>query len=179
MIFRSLLSIALIGSLAFLLQARAEDGPASAHSEIDVQMEEINVAYRRLGRQISDQSKNANSVQQAAVIQKYAKAAMELEPRMMADLPKAEQAKFLEAYRARMATFIDDVAKLEAALKSDKNAEAAEILGRLKQAQEEGHKEFRPKRMTFEEKAAEAARRSEEFNEQLKNDARREAAEKK
>jgi hypothetical protein len=141
-------------------------------------MEEINVAYRRLGRQISDQSKNADSAKQAATIQKFAKAAMELKPRMMADLPEAEQPKFLEAYRTRMASFIADVAKVEAALKMDKNAEAVEILGRLKQAQEEGHKEFRPKKMTFEEKAAEAARRSEEFNEQLKNEAKREAAEK-
>jgi len=167
MIFRSLLSVALLGSIAFLFPVWAEDSPAPAHSEIDEQMEEINVAYRRLGRQISDQSKNANSAQQAALIQKYAKAAMELKPRMMADLPKADQAKFLEAYRARMAMFIDDVSKLEAALKADKNTEAVEILARLKQAQEEGHRDFRPRRLTFEEKAAEAARRTEEFNEQF------------
>jgi hypothetical protein len=38
----------------------------------------------------------------------------------------------------------------------------------MKQAQEDGHKEFRRRKVTFEEKAADAARRSEKFNEDIK-----------
>lgn len=130
-------------------------------------MEELNPAYRRLGRQVSDLAKNEDSLKLTATIQRHAKAALELEPRMMAELPETEQPKFIETYRARMALFIAEVEKLEAALKTDRNAEAVELYAGLKQMQAESHKEFRPRKMTFEEKAAEAARRTEEFNEQF------------
>jgi hypothetical protein len=129
-------------------------------------MEEMNVSYRRLARQVGDPARNADSAKHAAVLRKVASAARDLEPKKMAELPEAERAAFLKAYRERMTAFIAEVEKLEVALKADRNDEAKEIYGRLRQAQEDGHREFRPKRMTFEEKAAEAARRTEEFNAQ-------------
>src|SRR5687768_13133868 len=96
------LSIALLCLLVPVAGMRAEDKASPASSALDDQMEEINAAYRRLGRQVSDASKNADSLKQVGVIQKHAAAALKLEPKKKADLPTAEQAKFVEAYKAKM-----------------------------------------------------------------------------
>lgn len=130
-------------------------------SALDERMEDINAAYRKLGRQIGDASKNADSLKQVALLRQHATEAEKLEPKKKADLPAAEQAKFVGDYRAKMKQFLADIAKLEDALKAGKNEEAATVLKSLKQAQEEGHKEFRRRKVTFEEKAAAAARANE------------------
>lgn len=165
MIIRRLLTLTLISALMPLSQVAAE-GNDPGYTQLEEQMEEINVAYRRLGRQVTDATKNADSLTRAATIRQFATSALELTPKKAAELPESERAKFVAAYREKMKAFIGDVEKLEAALKANNNEEAERLLGLLRDAQEEGHRDFRPKKMTFEEKAAEAARRSEEFNEQ-------------
>lgn len=144
-----------------------ETGPRE-HSPLEDSMEDINAAYRKLGRQITDASKNADSLKQAAILRSQAVLALKLEPQRKTDLPEAEQARFIAAYQEKMKAFIADIGKLEDALKAGKNDEAAIVLKALKQAQEDGHKEFRRRKATFQEKAAEAAKRSEKFNEETK-----------
>lgn len=132
------------------------------HTPMEDQMEEINAVYRKLGRQIKDPAKNADSLKQAGIIREHAIAATKMEPKRKADVPAAEQAKFISEYQSAMKAFVDEIGKLEAALKAGKNEEAAAALQALKVAQENGHRDFRRRKVTFEEKAAEAARRNEE-----------------
>jgi hypothetical protein len=155
----------LVPSLGIAAQDKGPKEPASA---LDEQMEEINAAYRKLGRQIADPAKNADSLKQVAIIREHATASLKLEPKKKADLPAPEQAKFVAAYQDKMKAFVAEVGKLEAALKAGKNEDAAAVLKALKQAQEDGHKEFRRRKVTFEEKASDAAKRSEKFNEETK-----------
>jgi soluble cytochrome b562 len=138
------LFVTLVCLLASAAGVQAQEKAAkSTETELEVKMDDLNAAYRKLGRQISDASKNADSLKQVATIKEAANAAMKLEPAKKKEVPAADQAKFVSAYQSKMKSFIGNIDKLEAALKAGKNAEAAELLKTLKQDQEEGHKEFR------------------------------------
>jgi len=139
-----LLSALLICALSFAIGVRAEDAKEKEdQTELGSKMEKINGAYRKLGRQISDATKNDDSLKQIAIIKENADAAMKLEPALKAEKPAADQAKFVADYQAKMKGFIADVGKLETALKAGKNDEAATLMNTLKQDQKEGHTEFR------------------------------------
>lgn len=125
-------------------------------------MEEINAAYRKLGRQVADPAKNADSLKQVAIIREHALLALKHDPKRKADVPAPQQAKFISDYQAAMKAFVARVDKLGEALTAGKNDVAVTVLQELKQAQEDGHRDFRRRKLTFQEKAAEAARRNEE-----------------
>ena len=141
-----LLTATLICALSFVLGVRAEEKAKEDQTELGSKMEKIGGAYRKLGRQIEDATKNEDSLAQIAIIRENATAALKLEPAKKADVPAAEQAKFVADYQAKMKGFIADVAKLEAALKAGKNDEAATLIATLKQDQKEGHGEFQKKK---------------------------------
>lgn len=122
---------------------QAQEKAAKTETELETKMDDLNAAYRKLGRQINDASKNADSLKQVAIIKEAANAALKLEPAKKKEIPAADQAKFVAAYQTKMKSFIGNIDKLEASLKAGKNAEAAELLKALKHDQEEGHKEFR------------------------------------
>ena len=126
---------------------RAQDGKAKAddkeETELGDKMDKMGGAFRKLKRQVADASKNENSLKLVATIKESAAAALKLEPAMKADKPAADQAKFVEAYQAKMKEFNETVAKLEAALKAGKNDEAAKLVEAMGAAQKEGHKEFK------------------------------------
>jgi soluble cytochrome b562 len=145
-----------------LLAGPALRAAEKVHTPIEEQMEEINAAYRKLGRQVSDPAKNADSLKQVAIIRTHALAAMKHDPIRKADVPAPEQAKFVSEYQAAMKAFVAKVDRLGEALQAGKNEIAAAVLKELKTAQEEGHRDFRRRKLTFQEKAAEAARRNEE-----------------
>lgn len=111
-----------------------------SETELTGHMEDLNRAYRRLGRQIKDASKNASSLELAAVIRVSAEKSSQLVPAMAEDLPPAERPKFIADYQAAMKVFIEDVGKLETALKASDNAAAAKVMDALKAQQRQGHK---------------------------------------
>jgi len=115
----------------------------SSPSELDDLMEQINSAFRKLTRQVSNPAKNADSLAAVATMHERAVESAKLEPKRKAEMPAAEQAKFVADYQAGMKTFIGQLDKLKASLEAGKNDEAAEILKTLKQSQEDGHKQFK------------------------------------
>jgi len=138
------LLVTLVSILALATGAQAQDKAAKAtETELETKMDDLNAAYRKLGREINDASKNADSLKQVAIIKAAANAALKLEPAKKNEIPAADQAKFVADYQAGMKQFIGNIDKLEAAVKAGKNAEAAELLKTLKHDQEEGHKQFR------------------------------------
>ena len=109
-------------------------------------MSAMNKAFKAVGRQIDDASKNANTLEQLAIIETNAKAALTLEPEKKAKVPAAEQAKFQAGYQAGMKELITTVQKLQVAIKAGKNAEAVATYDEMKKLQREGHKQYRIKK---------------------------------
>jgi soluble cytochrome b562 len=108
-------------------------------------MSAINTAFKAIG-QIDDPSKNASTLEQLAIIETNAKAAMAMEPEKKGKIPAAEQAKFMSDYQAGMKHFAATLAQLRTTLKAGKNAEAAVLVDSLKSLQRDSHKEFRIKK---------------------------------
>lgn len=106
-------------------------------------MEKMGGAFRALRKQISDASKNADSLARIATIRQNAEASLKLEPAMKAEKPAGDQKKFVEKYQADMKKFVELCGKLEAALKANNNAEAEKLCGQLGEAQKAGHKQFK------------------------------------
>lgn len=137
-------TLPVLGLLLAVLGAPVIHRAAEATStELEDKMDDINTAYRKLNRQVSDASKNADSLKQVAIIKQSAQAAAKLEPMRKKLVPAGEQAKFMADYQAKMKDFIGTIEKLETAFKANKNDEAAALLKEMKQDQEEGHKMFK------------------------------------
>lgn len=122
-------------------------GPAAnadePETELGGKMEKMSGAFRALRRQITDATKNADSLAKLATIKENAQAALKFEPAMKAEKPAAEQAKFVADYQADMKKFIELVGKVEAALKANDNAGAEKLLASMGDAQKAGHKQFK------------------------------------
>lgn len=131
--------LTVVFALAAGLVARAAD----AETELGGKMEKIGGAFRALRRQITDATKNADSLARLATIKENAQASLKLEPAMKADKPAAEQAKFVADYQAEMKKFIELVGKVEAALKANDNAEAGKLLETMSSDQKKAHKMFK------------------------------------
>ncbi|MES2697910.1 MAG: cytochrome b562 [Verrucomicrobiota bacterium] len=122
------------------VQVQAADEP---ETELGGKMEKMSSAFRALRRQIKDSSKNADSLAKLATIKENAIASTKYEPARKAEVPAAEQAKFVAAYQAKMKEFIALVDKVEAALKANNNEEADKLLGAMADAQKKGHTDFK------------------------------------
>lgn len=135
------LGAAVVMTLALARVASAQ--PEEEKTPLGKKMSAINTAFKAVGRQIDDASKNADTMEQLNTIETNAKAALTLEPAKKEKVPAGDQAKFMTDYQAGMKHFIETVGKMRAALKAGKQAEASAMLDSLKTEQREGHKEFR------------------------------------
>ncbi len=132
-----------IASLVCALAAGPFLNAADAETELGKKMEKMGGAFRAVRRQITDASKNADSLAKLATIKENAIASAKLEPAMKADKPAADQKKFVADYQAEMKKTIELIGKVEAALKANNNAEAEKLLAAVGDAQKAGHKQFK------------------------------------
>ncbi len=141
------LTVLVAGPMAFAADpAPAAPAPAAkADTELAKQMDKLNAAFRKLRRLAGDATKNADSLEQVAIVKQYAEASAKLEPYKASEVPAADKAKLIEGYKAKMADFNAGVAKLEAALKAGNNEEAAKLVQELAGMQKEGHREYKSK----------------------------------
>ena len=140
---RSLAS-AVVLSLAVASTARAQ--AEEPKTELGKKMSAMNTAFKAVGRQIEDPAKNASTLEQIALIEASAKAALALEPEKKAQIPAGDQAKFVADYQAGIKQMLATVEKLKAAVKAGKNTEALAIIDEMKGIQRDSHKEFRVKK---------------------------------
>ncbi len=138
---RSLI-LTVVCALAVGVGAQAAD----TETELAGKMDKMGSAFRALRRQAGDASKNADSLAKVAIIKQNAIASAKLEPVKKADLPAAQQKKFVADYQAKMKEFVMLAEKLEAAFKANNNAEAEKLIGQMADAQKAGHKEFQKKK---------------------------------
>ena len=147
-------STLLLGSAVFATDTAPAAVPAPTapgpkekkpETELSKQMEKLNGAFRKLRRQAADATKNADSLEQVAILKKYGEESLKLEPFKATEVPAADKAKMIEGYKAKMKDFLTAVGKLEEAFKANNNEEAAKIVQSLGAMQKEGHKEYKSK----------------------------------
>ena len=144
-----LLTLSLISALVALPILSAQEAapkkmaPKEDKTPLGDQMEKLNGAYRKLGRQVADATKNEDSLAQVAIIKAAAEAAVKLEPAKKSEVPAAEQAKFVADYQAKMKEFLATVGKLETALKAGDNTAAAALVEEMKNERNADHKSFK------------------------------------
>jgi len=134
-----ILLLSLICSAAAVTGVNAAEGKAKGGDKDETvlggHMDKMGGAFRKLKRQISDASKNADSLTLVATIKAAGVESAKEKP--------AWKPQDAEKFQAKMKDFNAKVDKLEAALKANDNATAAKICDELGQAQKEGHKEFK------------------------------------
>ena len=128
-----------VSVLALGLVARA----AEVETELGTKMEKVGGAFRALGRQITDPAKNADSLTRLATMKENLQAGLKLEPAKKAEVPAAEQKKFMADYQAEMKRFIGLIEKTEAALKANNNEEAAKHVATMRTDQKKAHTSFK------------------------------------
>ncbi len=152
--------LALASALALMPALRAQDempkkmAPKEEQTELGGKMEKINRAFRVLNKvdpntklaQVADPAKNEDSLKQVAIMLENAEAGAKLQPALTSKKPADEQAKFVDDFHAQMKTLVENIGKLQTALKAGDNATAVSIVADLKKEENDGHTEFRPKR---------------------------------
>lgn len=137
------------GTAVLLSLAVASSLPAQQDepkTELGKKMSALNAAFKAVGRQVEDPAQNAKTLEQIAIIETNAKAALALDPEKKGQIPAADQAKFVADYKAGIKKLQGTVEQLKAAIKAGNNAEAVKIIDEMKTEQREGHKEFRIKK---------------------------------
>ncbi len=136
--------LSVIGVLAFALTLTAfrfqQDEPKTPLGQ---KMAAINTAFKAVGRQVDDPSKNASTLEQLKIIETNAKAALRLEPEKKGTLPASAQAKFVADFQRDLNKLVDAVEKAQVAVKAGKNAEASALVDSMKSIQRDSHKEYR------------------------------------
>jgi soluble cytochrome b562 len=146
---RLLATLTLLATSAAFAADEAPAAPAAPakekkpETELSKQMDKMNGAFRKLRRQAADATKNADSIEQVAILREYAAASAKLEPAKAATLPEADRAKWVADYREKIAELSATIEKLDAAFKAGNNEEAAKIVADLNTQQRAGHKEYR------------------------------------
>ena len=143
---RFLLPCLLAALMAMPVLRAAEQKETEKQTELEAKMEKMNGAWRKLRArdQLTDATKNADSLVLVATIRKAAEEAIQLTPKLAAQKPEADRAKFTAGYQAKMKSFLVELAKMEAALKAGRNDEAAKLVNDLNAFQRDAHREFRP-----------------------------------
>jgi soluble cytochrome b562 len=155
------LALALLLALPLLPKAlRAEDTPAAApapavvpapagapaeekKTDLELRMDKVGKAFRKLRKQVADPAQNASSLELLKAMQDAAKEAVTFTPAKAADLPEDQRAKFTEDFKAGIQELQDRFAKLQAALEAGKNDDAQAIVKDLSDFEKKEHKEFK------------------------------------
>lgn len=121
---------------------------AAAQSDEDktplgVRMSAMNAALKRVSAQVADPSQNASTLEQVAIIQSNATEAMTFRPEKAAQVPEAEQEKFVHDFEVGIKALLVTVDSLKAAVESGRNADAARLVDAMKDQQKENHSVFR------------------------------------
>jgi soluble cytochrome b562 len=145
-----------IQALAPLIRAADDPAPASTapaaapadpdddkKTELELRMDKIGKAYRRLKKQVADPSQNASSLNLLSVMQDAIREAADLTPAKADDLPDDQKAKFIEDYKAGIKGMQEEYDKLADALTAGKNDEAAKIIAEIDALEKKDHKEFK------------------------------------
>jgi hypothetical protein len=131
------------GTSAGTSAAPAASSDDEKKTDLEVRMDHIGRAYRKLKKQIADPAQNDSSLKLIATMQQAAKEALEFTPAKAADLPADQQAKFEEDFKAGIQGMQDEFTKLADAVSAGKNDDAVKIVAEIDALEKKDHKEFR------------------------------------
>jgi soluble cytochrome b562 len=122
--------------------------PASApepekKTELEMRMDRMGKAFRKLKKQVADPAQNASSLELLATMEDAAKEAIDFTPAKAEDLPADQRPKFEEDFKAGIRAMQDEFAKLRTALTAGKNDDAAKVVSEMVDLEKKDHKEFR------------------------------------
>lgn len=106
-------------------------------------MNAISTALKVIDRQIESADQNASTLKQFDIIETNVRESLNFEPEKKAQIPAADQAKFVADYKAGIQELLATVGKAKAALKAGNNKEAAAMVDEMKSIQRKNHREFR------------------------------------
>jgi soluble cytochrome b562 len=112
-------------------------------TELELRMERIGKALRKLRKQVADPAQNDSSLQLIATMQDAAKEALQFNPAKADDLPADQRPKFDEDFRAGINQLIDKLSALKDAVAAGKNDDAAKLVAGIVDFEKKEHKEFR------------------------------------
>jgi hypothetical protein len=150
-----LLALPLLSPALSLAQPPAAPAPAAPNAapaatdddekktDLEVRMDRMGKAFRKLRKQVADPAQNASSLELVATMQAAAKEAMDFTPAKAADLPADQQAKFVDDFKAGIKGMQDEFTKLSDALTAGKNDDAVKIVAEIADLEKKDHKEFR------------------------------------
>ena len=98
---------------------------------------------KQLSVQISDPSKNQDSVALIESLKNTTGISKELMPRKTASIPQADQEKFLTAYKAQIDKLTEAFSQIEEAIKAGKNDQAKTVFATIGPIKKEGHSKFK------------------------------------
>jgi hypothetical protein len=121
--------------------------PAPADDEkktdLEMRMDRMAKAFRKLKKQVADPTQNASSLELAGKMMDAAKETETLTPEKTMDLPEDQRAKFVDDFHAGIKAMEDEISKLTDALTAGKNDDAAKILAEMGSMEHKDHKEFK------------------------------------
>jgi Cytochrome b562 len=123
--------------------AAAAAAPAEKKTELELRMDRMGKAFRKLRKQVSDPTQNVSSLQLLSTMDDAAKEALDFTPAKAEDLPEDQRAKFEEDYKAGIRAMQDQFAKLRDALTAGKNDDAVKIVADMAALEKKDHKDFR------------------------------------
>ncbi len=129
-------------------QAAPAAAPATApteekKTELEMRMDRIGKAFRKLRKQVADPTQNASSLELLSTMEDAAREAIGFTPAKAEDIPADQRAKFVEDFKAGIRAMQDEFAKLRAALTAGKNDDATAIVAEMLDLEKKDHKEFR------------------------------------
>lgn len=103
-------------------------------------MSALNKSWRAIRRSIRDAANHPEVLKELEVVREMAKAAIEMTPARLEDVPPEQREAFMQGYRKEMNALLAHLDELEAAVKADKNDKAQEIIDRINEHRKESHK---------------------------------------
>ncbi len=120
--------------------ARAAEG--AEDTELAKQMEEMDDDLKKLRKSLKAPAENPASLELLSKLQMVTVTSKVLIPVKAAELPEAEKAKFVAAYRKDMAVLLEHLCQMEVALLDGDNAKAEELFKGLKKIEDDGHEKY-------------------------------------
>jgi soluble cytochrome b562 len=116
---------------------------ADKKTDLEVRMDKVGKAFRKLRKQVADPTQNASSLELLSKMQAAMKEAEALTPAKAQDLPEDQRAKFVEDFKSGIMAMEDEFAKLSDAITAGKNDDAVKIVAEIQDLEKKDHKEFK------------------------------------
>jgi soluble cytochrome b562 len=112
-------------------------------TDLELRMDRISKAFRKLRKQVADPTQNASSLTLVSQMQAAVTEAADLTPEKADDVPPDQRAKFMDDYKAGIKGMQDEFAKLADALTAGRNDDAVKLVSDIAALEKQDHKDFR------------------------------------